>query len=578
LTHFDHGRSRGALILALLAALMLALAGCGGGGDDDKGDAGKKGAKGAPTAGALEEYVPQGELVADSGFRPDADGFSFPNYGGEPDRLDLTPPNVQTLFGDQVCLPGSEDDCVLTPAAQQWAENQNAAMAQGHCEGMSITALRIWNEELNSKDFGAASPFDLEIDDNPDLQSAIAENYVYQALPPILAKRVKGKPSAVLQTLVDALESGEEQYTVGIYQPDMSAGHAITPYAVEDKGDGVYAILVWDNNFPGITRAIEVDTNAETWTYEGSPNPDAPNAVYRGDASTQTLELDPETPLAEEYSPCPFCSPEGASETDTAKGGKGSVLPKGERFVEITLNGTPGNSPHLVFADDAGRKTGIVGGKLLQQLPDVEVVRTFSAQDSRAPEPRYRMPEGSDYVISIDGSDLKKPTKPTMNILVNGLSLEVSDIAIAPGQVDEMYLPEGLGLTYQSNSEEEQAPTIVAGLGEGDVGYVFGATAVGIKKGSVISVVVLQDDKVMFVDSTGSEGSAGKGRFITNLTRVDAKGKIDQWQADDVALDGTKEEKIGFVYSDAPARGKPMDFVVLDKQSELLRSVVGKPQ
>ncbi len=152
-------------------------------------------------------------------------------------------------------------------------ENQNAGMAGGHCEGFSITALRMQEQTLRPRDFGADRPIDLPIVDNVPLQSTIAENFVYQFLPSVVKGRVSGTPVHVLQTLVDALNSGDELYTLGIYKSDYSGGHAITPFAVEDRGAGKYAILVYDNNFPGALRAVQVDANTNTWSYVGGTNP-----------------------------------------------------------------------------------------------------------------------------------------------------------------------------------------------------------------------------------------------------------------------------------------------------------------
>jgi hypothetical protein len=581
-------RSPAALVVC---ALTLSLAACGGGGGDKadkqkapisgKTVAAKKSlvpaGKSATEGGDVESYVPEGDIVADSGFRPDSDGFLFENYGNDVGPENLTPANVQDLFGDQVCLAGTEDDCTLIPAADTWMKNQNAGMAGGHCEGFSITALRMFNEELAPKDFGAATPAGLDIIGNPDLQSTIAENFTYQFLPPIVDNRVSGSPSDVLQTLVDALNNGDELYTLGIYKADGTAGHAITPFAVEDKGDGTYAILVYDNNFPGVTRAVDVDTNEDTWSYSGGPNPQDTDELYEGDASTKSLELDPETPLGEDYSPCPFCSADGAA--TSGKGSKGTVLPAGKRVAELTLDGDPQNHPHLVFSDDQGRKTGIVNGKLLQQIPDVQVVKAYSTANwNGGPEPRYRIPQGTNYTIAVDGSTLDKKTKATVNLLTNGLVIEISDIKLDPGQIDTMALPGGYGITYQTNSKDEEAPTFLAGLVEDDKAYEFGATAVGVKPGSTLSLLVEQKEKVVILDSTGSEGTVGgKGIFILNLTRADGDGNIDQWQNGKVLLDGTKEEKAGFEYSEAPTPGKPLPLVLLDKDNDVTKVIKADP-
>jgi len=88
--------------------------------------------------------------------------------------------------------------------------------------------------------------------------------------------------------------------------PDRSGGHAITPYAVTDQGDDIYWVFVYDNNWPGEERYIEVDLYAETWQYNAATNPDEPESLYEGDAETETLSLTP-TSTRLEPQECDFC-------------------------------------------------------------------------------------------------------------------------------------------------------------------------------------------------------------------------------------------------------------------------------
>ena len=531
----------------------------------------------AAAQGAAESYVPSGAIVADSGFRPTVDGFAFENYGNEANPRNLGVAQMQDLFGDQVCLPRRRGRaCRLTPSAAAWMKNQNDGMDGGHCQGFSVSALRFHAGLLDEREFGAATTAGLEIVGNRPLQAAIAENFTYQFLPPIVKKRVTGRPSRILRTLAAALKSGKELYTLGVYKRDFSGGHAITPFAIEDKGGGRYAILVYDNNFPGATRAVNVDLTSETWDYVSGTNPRDLGQLYRGTAKTETLELDPTLPVEKYYSPCPFCKPSRAR-----KGGrKQSVLAKADRYTEITLGGDPRNHPHLVFTDDKGRRTGVVGDEFLREIPDVEVIKTFATRNwEGAPEPRFRIPEGKDYTITVDGSALERPTTTDVDLVGNGLVIEVEDIKMKPGQKDEMALPGGYGITYQSNGDEEEAPNFFAGLEEDEFAYNFAATAVGIKKGSTVSLLVEQKEKVVILDSTGSKGTlgGGKGIFILNLARADGNGRIDQWTAADVRLNGAKEEKAAFEYAESPRPGRSLPIVVLDKNADTRRIVKAKP-
>ena len=79
---------------------------------------------------------------------------------------------------------------------------------------------------------------------------------------------------------------------LGRLQARLHGGHAITPLAIEDRGEDKFAVLVYDNNFPNTIREVDIDTAANTWNYTASTNPSEEAALYEGDASTKTLEVE----------------------------------------------------------------------------------------------------------------------------------------------------------------------------------------------------------------------------------------------------------------------------------------------
>jgi hypothetical protein len=583
-------RRRIALAVAgLLAAGIVAFLILGSGDGGDGGDNGfqvKQSlvGKGAEAGGSeeAEDYVPTGELVADSGFRPNKDGFGFENYGNEERPENLTPASVEGLFGDQVCIAGTGDACKLTPAAAEWMKNQNESMGGGHCEGFSIAALRMWHEDLDQEDYGAGTTSALEIKDNRPLQGVIAKHFVYQVLPSIVKAKVTGKPSEVLDALMDALKTGDELYTLGIYKPDLTGGHAITPYAVEDKGGGKYAILVYDNNFPGITRAVELDSNKEQWSYVGGTNPDDLGQVYRGNAKTETLELDPATP-GDDLQACPFCRGQAAASGP----GRGSRLPKNERYTEITLGGEPRNHPHLVFRDDDGRRTGFVNGKFIQEIPDVEVLRTYAVRNwEGAPEPKYRVPEGSEYHIDIDGTKLKKATTASLDLVGDGRVTEVRNIRLDPGQSDVATMSNGgYSFSYLPDGKSDRAPDVYAGFEYKGSAYRFYATGRGFKPGSESTLslsvaVTAEEDRIALLETTGkaSEGLGGRGFFSITLTKTDASGRTSKWEAKNFRLNIDKKEMLTFSYDDpAPQPGKSVTIERTDVDFNVLQEFKALP-
>ncbi len=265
--------ARGEARLSLLAlcglCVALVLVGCGG--SKHAKVAGGANVCESPATSLPPSYEPSGDVIADSGFRPDTNGFGTENYGNC-GQQNLNSASMSNLFGEQVCLSGSGPNCQLDPSAQKWMETTNEQMAGGHCMGFSVAALRFFSGNLDPANYGADDTFGLNIKDNPGLQSLIAAGWVYQFLPTVANKELTGPPNAILNVLIDALKqagdsnrssaypSGQKLYTIKIFNDE--GGHAVTPYAVEDKGDGQYAVLTTTTT-PG-SRARSSSTRTRT--------------------------------------------------------------------------------------------------------------------------------------------------------------------------------------------------------------------------------------------------------------------------------------------------------------------------
>src|SRR5205809_72513 len=103
-----------------------------------------------------------GRYVADLGFRPNVNGFSFENYGQPPDT-DLTPDDLRRLFGDGVCTTTANGKCPLTPVARTWMTEVNKAMRGGHCMGMAELSLMMYLGKVRAADFGAQRAADMQL-------------------------------------------------------------------------------------------------------------------------------------------------------------------------------------------------------------------------------------------------------------------------------------------------------------------------------------------------------------------------------------------------------------------------------
>lgn len=550
--------------MAVLVVLALVGGACSGG--DEAEDAAaiaphvaEKLASAGPLGGiGGESYVPTGELIADSGFRPDVDGFGFPNYGNEVDPQNLTPANVEALFGEQVCIVGTGLDCLLTPAGQTWMETQNEIMGGGHCMGFSVAALRMFAGTLDASDFGADVPNELPFE-NPELQATIAESFVYQMIPGINDERTLGSPAEILHTLVDYINEGKDFYTLGFFKADGSGGHAVTPLAVEDKGDGSYAILVYDNNYPDVVRALEIDEDANTFSYNGSTNPDEVESLYEGDATTPPMDLTP-TLIGENIQPCPFCSGDGADD--------GSVLPVEEQYAEVALIGDNENRPHLIFTDleDESRQAGIIDGELVNDIEGLEIVIQYTDDPSAGgPEPKYRLPLDKDVAITIDGTYLAETaTGVAVNYTAPGKVIEVEDITIAPGQQDLMLVStESYTIVYETNSEDGIAPTFFAGVDDTDASYTLGATVIGVQPGSLIAMAILEEDGQVLFDLSDAPATDGDvAMAIVAISKLDSTGE-HLWIHEGVAIDTATREDLYLSYKQqALTPGSPIDIEI----------------
>ena len=63
--------------------------------------------------------------------------------------------------------------------------------------------------------------------------------------------------------------------TSGPVMGSGAGGHAVTPYALYDKGDGRYDVAIYDNNYPDFRRVVRLDATNEQAQYTFSANPNA---------------------------------------------------------------------------------------------------------------------------------------------------------------------------------------------------------------------------------------------------------------------------------------------------------------
>jgi hypothetical protein len=450
-------------------------------------------------------------------------GFKFENYGGEPNLTNLTALDMQRMFGDQVCSNDDDADsdensgCLLTPPAEEWMESANHSMGGGHCEGMAALSLLLYSQQIKADQFGAAHAGELQLANNPELQREIAYWYATQMTQPTRDSELKSSPDEVVEQLIQAFQEGGsgQLYSLGIYQRDMTGGHAMTPYGVKDLGNGKVEILVYDNNHPGVTRVVKVDRTANTWEYYASTNPDEPENHYEGDRETATLTLTP-TPPRTELQDCPFCA-EGAT---VASAGDTAVI-KTTKFNQLWIEG----DGQVVVTDAQGRRLGLIGKKLVEEIPGahLELVKGDDSELWEEDEPPvFYLPRDMAFQVTIGGKDLKQASETSISLIGPGYDLTVDEIALDPGQTDTIqFAADGRELAYKTESDE--SPTLTVGFeSRSGPDYEFDFTGVDLDGGGTIRVKL---NPVGETVALNTQGTKKPGTYEIVMNRLDTKGE-----------------------------------------------------
>ncbi len=256
----------------------------------------------------------------DTGFRPGSDGFSFENYGGQVCSnfwscntvQNLTSVEMRRMFGDQVCKTiQSDGSCTLLKVAESWMKEVNRTMSGGHCEGMAVLSSLFFDGTQNPSQFGSRSVPSLQLENNPSLQRELAYWFATQWF--MDGHLIENDPTTQLKTIIRWFQSNPQRVLpLGIYKRNLTGGHAITAYAVKEQGNGIYRIMVYDNNYPNEERYITVDTNSNSWTYSGAPMANIQPDIYDGKGKTNPFQISPVDSRLGKFE-CDFCPASASS-------------------------------------------------------------------------------------------------------------------------------------------------------------------------------------------------------------------------------------------------------------------------
>ncbi|HYH61059.1 MAG TPA: hypothetical protein VD766_04265, partial [Solirubrobacterales bacterium] len=490
---------------------------------------------------AANDYVADGTIVVDSGFRPDTNGYSFQNYGNEKKPANLNAVNMQTLFGPRVCIAKSGAACKLTPGAEAWRKKQNAGMAGGHCEGMAISSSFFF------AGIGGTPPVVPELTQTQKVQRAIAYTFVFQYLDSVFKSKVKSSPKAVLNTLSKNLPKGEPM-VLGIYKRGPMGGHAMTPLAIEDEGGGNFAILVYDNNNPGVIREVNVNTNTNTWNYEGSTNPAEPADTYEGDAKTKTLEIE----FARKglgVQPCPsgLCKPKAKKKKKKKKAAR-APEDAGDQpeTAQLLWEGDPDNGQHSDFTvtDADGNTTGCTGNKCVNEIPGAEsIAPKFAGVEvwNQSAPPVVELPDGGEYEVDFDADGLEGDAEEGFSLIRDGVMFSLDDLDLQDGDEQSVKIDDR-EMTLINGSDHGIEPTLSYGDIVDGEGYEVAVRTSGLDDDSKLELSTEPGNSMLELDLDGDKGE--EARITTVVTLTDEDGDVDVAKSDAEILEDGEQSTV----------------------------------
>jgi len=386
--------------------------------DKDNADEGDDDSKGAPTGtkGAKPKKKKGGkggggntdissldgkDLVADLGFRPNADGFGFENFVlSDPDSIPIGPKDLAKMCGNKaVCAGGGDtDECTLRAGAQAFLDSAGKMLGGGHCEGFSVGSLRLFTKDDDVSKLGAEMTFSLER--QKKTERYLAYWAVSQASPSVAKATIRTSPNKTLDKLITALKKKSDPYVLGIYKSDGTGGHAIVPYAIEDKGDDKYWVYVYENNSPGTLRHLEFDKSANTWRYDDAQiNPSEAASTYEGDAGNPRLELIPQS--SRKSMACPFATTGGNAKPKPKADPEPEPDDVAEADDDVMVVGR--GAARMSVQDDEGHTLGLKDGKMVSEIPGATYVIVRGKLSSNVP-PILIVPAKVKFKLTVRGA------------------------------------------------------------------------------------------------------------------------------------------------------------------------------
>jgi hypothetical protein len=520
-------------------------------------------------------------ILAKINFNPKINGFGFQNYTNSKHiwQDDLNAGDMIRLFGaGAVCSKGNTaQNCVMKAAAREWMMQTLEHMNIGHCDGMATASLllatnRPFKGKLNPPQFQAQAqtPFQLKLDQT--MENFIAYFWATQTMQEIRNHRTKSRtdgPVNIVKTLVDSLKTGKDAHTLIFWKSDkgkLSAGHVVSPFAVEDAGT-FYRIHVYDNNYPGQTRYITVEkAGKQTWKYVTTTNPQQPVSAYTGNIDTKSLAVNSNSsrekgcfkvpfandgkggacvPVKEPFvkpaapkKPVEYTAPTRPQKPEQPKKPVVNVKPGAEfdetyfyedEMAEFALNG----EADMLVIDGEGYAVGFdpASDQFVDEIPYSQV--DWQAGGRGYSTPLYRLPfqyDGAPYTILISGKYNQRETNVDLTYSGPGFIIGFDGILVDPNEIIAMTIsPDAQQISFTSSADGE-TPEIYYAVDLGNRSSRFELDGAKLKPGKTLTVNYnIQNNIFNFYDNDGDDD-----KYDVDYVLYNPDGTIWYYETDDI--------------------------------------------
>jgi len=505
----------------------------------------------AHTAGGPLVQDDKGTMVAKlKDYEPPVYGYGFRNYGRDHEgENDLTAADLIRMFGaENVCESGNTAaDCVLYEPAAEWIAEKLKSMEGGHCEGLAVTSLRFWqglpfDGKSSLTDWQSGAHAVSELQHNEAVSNYVAYYHVLQFLSEISdfrAETWKMKPSEILHLLIDSMkDSSKDHYIFSIGMREdgrYTRGHAIAPYAVEDMGEGIYHVFVYDSNYPGdANKFIIIDTKEETWRYHTASDPSKTANDYLGDATSQTLGLKSQAARELEVYGCPFCP--DSNQRAALHHAPGAAAAKRTKKDQVTF--TLDGEGEYMITDPAGKRIGydFAKSRFVNEIPAADVITIEGGMGKNMP-PEYRLPHTTSakpFTVNVAGRSTDHEVDADLNMEGPGFVVGFQGILVDPGENLTMTItPDGRELSFTA-SQDGETPTIFITIATShkEPSYFFEIGGIKLSPGKTVTMKLdLEKQKLFFKDN-----DAKRDAYDVLVTRVNPDGTRSFYEHHDLEV------------------------------------------